>query len=239
MVASAASLIVKFDLYNEWHDWARLSDNGMIRNHDAKGDTLYGIEIMVHPDFRGMRLARRLIRGAQAPVPRKEPEPHGHRRPHSRLSEVCQTAERRRPTWRECRVKKLIDPVLTTQLSNGFELVRVMRDYMPSDEDSARLGDAHGMDQPRLRRPTPGARVAPVQLVRVAAVQYQMRRISSFDDFAQQVEFFVDAASDYHCDFVLFPELFTLQLLSLTPRQAARAWQRASWRASRPSTCTS
>ena len=30
----------------------------------------------------------------------------------------------------------------------------------------------------------------------------------------QQCEFFLDTASDYKCDFVLFPELFTTQLLS-------------------------
>jgi predicted amidohydrolase len=69
-------------------------------------------------------------------------------------------------------------------------------------------------------------RVAPVQMIRVAAVQYQMRRISSFEEFARQVEFFVDSAADYSCDFVTFPELFTLQLLSLTsakrPGLAAR-----------------
>jgi predicted amidohydrolase len=53
--------------------------------------------------------------------------------------------------------------------------------------------------------------------VRVAAVQYELRRIESFDEFERQVEFFVDAASDYHADFLLFPELFTLQLLSITP----------------------
>ena len=53
--------------------------------------------------------------------------------------------------------------------------------------------------------------------VRVCAVQYQMRLIQSFDEFAKQCEYFVDVASDYKCDFILFPEIFTTQLLSFLP----------------------
>jgi predicted amidohydrolase len=44
-----------------------------------------------------------------------------------------------------------------------------------------------------------------------------MRRVESMAEFERQVEFFVDAAGDYRADFLLFPELFTLQLLSLMP----------------------
>ncbi len=49
-----------FSEYSDWHNWKEISDNGYIRNHDPEGDTLYGMEIMVHPDYRGMKLARRL-----------------------------------------------------------------------------------------------------------------------------------------------------------------------------------
>ena len=59
IVASSSSLILDFDLYSDWHDWKKISGGGFIRNHDPKGNTLYGIEIMVHPEQRGMRLARR------------------------------------------------------------------------------------------------------------------------------------------------------------------------------------
>jgi predicted amidohydrolase len=50
--------------------------------------------------------------------------------------------------------------------------------------------------------------------VRIAAVQYLLRPIASFDDFARQVEFFVHTARDYKANFILFPEFFTMQLLS-------------------------
>jgi predicted amidohydrolase len=46
-------------------------------------------------------------------------------------------------------------------------------------------------------------------------VQYQQRRIGSFEEFATHVEYFTDIAADYNADFVAFPELITLQLLSI------------------------
>ena len=55
IVASSSSLIIDFDLYNEADDWKKLSDSGYITNHDPDGETLYGIEIMVHPNYRGYK----------------------------------------------------------------------------------------------------------------------------------------------------------------------------------------
>ena len=60
IVASSSSLIIDFDLYADSDNWQTLSDSGYITNHDPDAETLYGIEIMVHPDFRSMKLARRL-----------------------------------------------------------------------------------------------------------------------------------------------------------------------------------
>ena len=51
--------------------------------------------------------------------------------------------------------------------------------------------------------------------VRVATVQFQMRGLATKAEFERQVEYFVDVASDYRADFIVFPELFTLQLLSI------------------------
>jgi len=224
LIASSASLIVDFDMYTDWHDWKKLSDNGFIRNHDPNGDTLYGIEIMVHPDFRGMRLARRLY-DARKRLCREMNLARmviGGRIPGYKAESKKLTA--RQYVERVMR-KELYDQVLTTQLSNGFVLQRLIADYLPSDEDSA--GWATHMEWLNLDyQPNERRRLHPVQNVRVGAVQYQLRTISTFEEFAQQATFFVDVASDYKCDFVLFPELFTLQLLALTkarrPGLAAR-----------------
>lgn len=54
---------------------------------------------------------------------------------------------------------------------------------------------------------------------RVSAVQYQLRTIASFEEFAAQVEHYVKTAQEFSADFVLFPEFFTTQLLSIGDEQ--------------------
>ena len=41
-----------------------------------------------------------------------------------------------------------------------------------------------------------------------------MRKLHAFAEFARQVTYFMDMAADYGSDFVLLPELFSVQLLS-------------------------
>lgn len=51
-------------------------------------------------------------------------------------------------------------------------------------------------------------------IVRIAAVQYLLRSIDDWDGFESQVRFVMKAACDYKPQFVMFPEIFTTQLLS-------------------------
>lgn len=51
--------------------------------------------------------------------------------------------------------------------------------------------------------------------IRVASLQYFIRPVSTFDDFRAQVEGLVETAADYRCQLIVFPEYFTLQLLTL------------------------
>lgn len=217
LVASSCSLILDVDYYSDWHDWKIISDSGYIRNHNPQGDTLYGIEIMVHPQFRGMKLARRLYEARKQLVREKNLKRIviGGRIPgyqkHSKKMSATEYV-------RKVMDKTFYDLVLTPQLSNGFILQGLIPDYLPSDEDSSGYATHLEWVNPDYI-PDTKPRLYFSQLVRVCAVQYQMRQIKSFDDFAQQATYFVDVASDYHSDFVLFPELFTLQLLSCMPAQ--------------------
>jgi predicted amidohydrolase/GNAT superfamily N-acetyltransferase len=224
LVASASSLILDLDEYSLNHTWEEIADEGYIRNHDEEGDTLYGIEVMVDPEHRGMKFGRRLYEARK---------------------ELCQKLNLKRiliggriPNYhiyeKEMKVtdyvravmdKKIYDPVLTFQVKNDFTIKRIIRDYLPDDDDScfyATLMEWVNLDyrhtQPKLRISSSPARIC--------CVQYKMRKINSFDDFAQQIEYFVDVASEYKSDFVLFPELLTTQLLSFVgekrPGLAAR-----------------
>jgi predicted amidohydrolase/ribosomal protein S18 acetylase RimI-like enzyme len=212
LVGSSSSLRLDFGMYDGLHTWAAITDNGMIRNHDPKGATLYGMEVMVDPDYRGMKLARRLYEA------RKELARDlnlmniviGGRIPG--YAEHADTMSARAYVDRVLS-KSLVDPVLTTQLANGFVLKRLLQNYLPSDEESR--GWATFLEWSNLDyQPDPNRRLVAARRVRICVVQYQMRRVADFDEFARQCEYFVDVASDYKCDFILFPELFSMQLLS-------------------------
>ncbi len=217
LVGSSSSLVLDFNLYGEHHGWAEISDNGFIRNHDPKGNTLYGIEIMVDPEYRGLKLARRLYEARKQLAKRMNLMRIilGGRIPG--YAQYADTMSARQYVDKVIS-KSLVDPVLTTQISNGFVLKRLLPDYLASDKES--MGYATFLEWANLDYiPDSNRLYVPVLPVRICAVQYQMRAVSSFEDFAKQCEYFVDVASDYHSDFILFPEIFTTQLLSFLPEE--------------------
>lgn len=51
--------------------------------------------------------------------------------------------------------------------------------------------------------------------IRVGTLQYLIRPVRAFEEFAEQVSALVETARDYDCQLVVFPEYFTVQLLTL------------------------
>ncbi len=185
IVASANCLIVDFDRYSEWHNWKEIADNGYIRNHTPDGDTLYGIEIMVHPECRGMRLSRRLYDErkriardnniARIIIAGRIPGYGDHAEDMSAREFV------------ECVMRKeLYDPVLTAQTANGFVLKGLIPNYLPGDHASR--GFATFLEWVNLdHQPPRQRRYRAVHMVRLAVIQYQLRTISSFEEFEPPV----------------------------------------------------
>ena len=190
-------------------------------------DYLYGVDIAILPEYQGQKLARRLYEA------RKDRVRHlnlkgmiiGGRIPgyHQHAEEMSADEYVERVSAREIK-----DPVIYAQLANEFVIREVVADYLPQDKES--LGYAVLMEWVNPDYVDRGDTHMPKYIVRLCVVQYQMRQIKNFDQFARQVEYFVDTASDYRCDFVLFPEILTAQLLSLVredrPELAARALNR-------------
>lgn len=54
-----------------------------------------------------------------------------------------------------------------------------------------------------------------MERIRVASLQYYIRPVESFEQFRDQVEALVLTAADYKCHLLVFPEYFTIQLLTL------------------------
>lgn len=216
LVATSSSLIIKYSELDIKHTFADICAGGFIRAHDPEGDMLYGIDITVDPRVRGLRLARRLYDARKELAQRLNlrgmvfgGRMPGYFRQASKLTAEEYVAKVVR--------KELRDPVITAQRANGFTVCGVLPNYLPKDEESRGYAVLMEWRNPSWV-PTQG-KLAP-RSVRVAAVQYQMRSIQSFEEFATQCEFFIDTASEYRADFVLFPELLTNQLLALVPAES-------------------
>jgi predicted amidohydrolase len=54
-----------------------------------------------------------------------------------------------------------------------------------------------------------------MERIRVASLQYFIRPVARFEDFRDQVIALVETAADYECRLAVFPEYFTVQLLTL------------------------
>ncbi len=215
LAASSCSLILNFDEFSQSHGWAAITGNGTLSTHNPNGDTLYGIEIMVAPAYRSMRLARRLYDERKQLVINRNLKRIvvGGRLPNYHLVADTLTIK---AYVQQVIDKKMVDPVLTTQLSNDFTLKRIIRDYLPGDTESC--GFATFMEWVNLDYQAPDISVRDISpYVRVCSIQYKMRMIQNFEEFAQHCEYFIDVAADYKSDFVVFPELFTMQLLSFLP----------------------
>lgn len=215
------------------HTWAEITGNGYASRHDINGDWLYGMEVFVDPEYRSHRIGQRLynrrkqlceelglkgiVFAGRLPTLNKRIRQAG-----SAEAYVDDVVHKRRR-----------DPVLSFQLRNGFEVVGVLSDYLPSDHESLGYGVHLVWRNPKVpqtddqnREQHYGGRQP--DAVRIGTVQYMQRRVTSFEEFIQYVEYFVDVVADYKGDFVVFPELFTLQLLSvedqeLTPAESIEA----------------
>ncbi len=217
LAASSSSLLLNFDEFSSSHSWLQITGNGTLSTHNPLGDTLYGIEIMVSPNARGMKLARRLYEARKKLAIQNNYKRIvvGGRLPNYHLvSEKMGVKE----YVQQVMDKKLFDPVLTTQLSNEFKLKRIIKDYLPGDKESG--GYATYMEWVNLDYNPEGRSADRLNsYVRVCAIQYRMRIVKNFEEFAHHCEYFIDVASDYKSDFVLFPEMFTMQLLSFLPNK--------------------
>lgn len=212
VIASCSSLIINFDEYDDVHTWGDVTDDGYITNHNPDGYNLYGIEVMVDPQYRRMKIGQRLYE-ARKDLARKlnlKSIIIGGRIPYYHRYEKDMSA---REYVEAVKLHQIYDPVLTFQLINDFRLIRINPNYLPDDIQSkkfATLMEWNNIDYVPISK----RHFKTSYPVRICVVQYMMRQISSFEDFANQVEYFTDVASHADSDFVVFPEIITSQLMS-------------------------
>lgn len=219
IVGYCATFIIAERFALKPHTWHEITGHGFASRHDVKGDWLYGMDVSVDPEHRRLRIGQRLYNARKA-LARElglKGIVFGGRMPGlaRRIGETV-TAEAYLEAVRQ---RRLRDPVINFHIAQGFEPIGVLAAYEPGDRQSLSFATHMVWRNPEHDESVGRSATAlpRKETVRVATVQYQMRGISDRDDFRRQVAYFVDVASDYKSDFVVLPELFTLQLLSLEP----------------------
>lgn len=211
VVGCALSLIVDYARFTDNHTYDEITGNETFSTHNPHGDVLYGIDVFVNPEHRGMRLARRMydVRKELCEKYNLRAIIAGGRIPrYNKYSETLTP----RQYIHKVRMKEIYDPILTFQLSNGFQVKKVLRGYLPGDNKSLEFAtllewsNIYYDEKPR-------ALYRNKREVRVGVVQWQMRPAQSVDAIIDQAEYFIDTVSDYQSDFVLFPEFFNAPLL--------------------------
>ncbi|MED5550474.1 MAG: GNAT family N-acetyltransferase [Pseudomonadota bacterium] len=225
IVGYAASFVIDEAAALEPHTWDEITGNGYASRHNPQGDWLYGMEIIVDPDRRRLRIGQRLYDARRELAERLE------------LKGIVFGG--RMPQWKRRRkqystpkaylaavmAQEISDPVIRFQTRMGFEPIGVLKGYLPYDEESGGYAthmvwrNPYAIEQTKSDSAPPGSK----DVVRVATVQFQQRRVSSFEEFIGNIEYFVSVTSDYRSDFVVFPELFTLQLLALEETRLTHA----------------
>lgn len=140
VVGMAASLVILWDDYDAKMNWREFTSAGTFANHDPEhGRTLYGAEVMVHPDFQRRGIGK-LLYAAR----RELAERMGllRIRAGARLRGYHEFAERiSAEEYVACVVREeCADPTLSFQLRNGFHVLAVVDDYLRNDPES--LGHA-------------------------------------------------------------------------------------------------
>ena len=199
------------------HSWAAITGGGFASNHTSGGDWLYGMEVMVDPARRRLRIGHRLYEARRALC-----EAHdlkgivfGGRLPgyESRRAKFPDPAD-----YLDAVINKSArDPVIGFHLKMGFEAIGLLHNYNPDDTESGGMATHMVWRNPAADGVTDALPVnrRDNQKVRVATVQLQMRDVGSEAEFYGNVEYFVAIAANYGSDFAVFPEYFTHSLLTL------------------------
>lgn len=129
IIGSCSSLIITMNPEYKEHTWKEACGGSFFKNHDPKGDSLYGADVSAHPDFRRLGVATKLY-DARKELAIKL----GLRRIISggRLINYDENAKNMTPLEYVHKVKRheIKEPVLSFQLRNGFKFIKILPNYM-------------------------------------------------------------------------------------------------------------
>ncbi len=219
IVAAALAIIVQYSDFGDRHTYAKITGHGKFNTHNPDGDTLYGVDVFVDPEYRSLRLGRRLYDA------RKELCENLNLRAMvagGRIPGYAAYANEMTPAKyvEMVRAKEITDPILTFQLANEFHVRKIIRGYLPYDSESKAYATLLEWINVYYDEESDKLIGNQKSNVRIGIVQWQMRATKNLEDFFQQMEFFVDTVSGYKADCVLFPEFFNAPMMALTNEES-------------------
>lgn len=220
----ALSIIVDYSKFEDDHTYKDITGNYTFSTHTSDGDILYGVDIFIKPEFRGLRLGRRLYDYRKELCERLNLKGVAF---GGRIPNYHKYADKLSPKEYidKVRRKEIHDPVLNFQVSNDFHPAKILKNYLAGDDQSSEYAVLLEWDNIYYEKQSKKASVNK-KLVRLGLIQWQMRPYKNLDELLQQAEFFIDAVSGYRSDFALFPEFFDAPLMAennhLTEPEAIR-----------------
>lgn len=208
----ALTIMVEYDKFDDAHTYNEITANSTFKTHSDEGDTLYGIDVFIKPEFRGLRLGRRLYDYRKELCERLNLKgiTFGGRIPnYHKYADKISPKEYIEKVKR----KEIHDPVLNFQISNDFHPAKVLKGYLEGDEASNEYAVLLKWNNIYYEKPSKQAATIK-KLVRLGLIQWQMRPYKDLDELMQQAEYFVDAVAGYRSDFALFPEFFNAPLMA-------------------------
>jgi len=132
VVGSMTTLLTTYHLGDQ-HTWSEVTDHGYIRNHNPQGNTLYVVDISVHPDFRSSGIGRRLLQAMYYLVVELKIDRllGGGRMPNYHLYADKLTAEE---YLEEVLKGNIGDPVISFMLNSGRIPYGVVQNYLEDEE---------------------------------------------------------------------------------------------------------
>lgn len=208
----ALSIIVDYDKFEDYHTYKEITANYTFDSHDNQGDILYGIDVFIKPEFRGLRLGRRLYdyRKELCEKLNLKGIAFGGRIPNYHLYADSLSPKE---YIEKVRRKEIHDPVLNFQISNDFHPARILKGYLEGDASSKEVAVLLEWDNIYYEKPKKKA-ATKKKVVRLGLIQWQMRPYQDIETLLQQAEYFIDAVAGYRSDFALFPEFFNAPLMA-------------------------
>ena len=129
VIGMTTTMLSRFDFNDYHHTFKETIAGGWLTNHDPDGDWLYGLDVGVHPAYRGKGLARHLYRARHQIAKElglKGQVTVGMMNGYGAVSDTMSGGQ----YYKELIEGKRTDPTISAQMKVGFEPIALIADYL-------------------------------------------------------------------------------------------------------------